>query len=96
MKEKIEKLIDELLEACEENKITLVLAAFDETKEGRVEQTGEDNDVKLAILGIFDEVENKPCDCVMCRASISAEEAGNLAERSLALAIAEILAGAIG
>lgn len=96
MNEKIEKLIDELLEACKENEFTLALATFSENKEGVVEFYGEDDDVKLAILGIIDEVENKPCDCVLCQAGKSAEEAGDLAQRSLALAIAEIIAGAIG
>lgn len=95
MNEKIEKLIDELLEACKENEITLALAAFGENKEGCVEFNGEDDDVKLAVLGIIDEIENKPCDCVFCQAAKTAEEAGDLAQRSLALAIAEILAGRI-
>lgn len=41
-------------------------------------------------------VENKHCDCVLCQAGKSAEEAVDLSQRSLALAIAEIIAGAIG
>lgn len=92
MNKKIEKLIDELVAICDENEVTVAVAAFDETKIGSVAYRGEDDDVKLAIIGIIDEVEKQPCACVLCQASKSAEEV----ERSQALAIAEILEGAIG